>query len=172
MKGETMIPEIKKILYATDFSEEASHAFGFAATLAHHCKAKIVILHVIEELSPFAMSMIEEAVGESRLMSIMKDKETQAASAIQSRLEEFCRQTQAQYPDTPFVVEKIIVKTGHAVDQIIRHSEGDKCDLVVMGSRGQGVLADVTMGSTSRRVLRRCSKPVMIVRIPESEQGK
>ncbi|MBW2040888.1 MAG: hypothetical protein JRI76_02535, partial [Deltaproteobacteria bacterium] len=34
--------------------------------------------------------------------------------------------------------------------------------------RRHGVLADVTMGSTSRRVLRRSKKPVLIVRLPES----
>ncbi len=39
--------------------------------------------------------------------------------------------------------------------------------LVIMGSRGKGGLADVTMGSTSRRVLRRCKKPVLIVCPPE-----
>ena len=167
-----MVSEIKKILYATDFSEEAQHAFGFAVTLAHHCKAKIVVLHVIEELSPFALSMIEEAVGETRLMTIKREKETQAAAALKSRLEEFCRETQSRYPDCPFIVESIIVTTGHPVDQIIRHSEEIECDILVMGSRGQGVLADVTMGSTSRRVLRRCKKPVLIVRLPEPDKGK
>ena len=39
--------------------------------------------------------------------------------------------------------------------QIIRHSEEMDADIIVMGSRGHGMLADVTMGSTSRRVLRR-----------------
>ncbi|MEW5909503.1 MAG: universal stress protein, partial [Thermodesulfobacteriota bacterium] len=161
-----MIAEIKKILYATDFSEEAKHAFRLAATLANQCKAGIVVLHVIEELSPFALSMIEEAVGETRLMSIKREKETQTAAVLKSRLEDLCRETQTQNPDCPFVVESINVVTGHPVDQIIRFSEEIGCDMLILGSRGQGVLADVTMGSTSRRVLRRCKKPVLIVRLP------
>ncbi len=42
-------------------------------------------------------------------------------------------------------------------------------DMIVMGSHGHGMLADVTMGSTSRRVLRRCSRPVLVVRLPKEE---
>ncbi len=38
---------------------------------------------------------------------------------------------------------------------------------VITESRGKGGLADVTMGSTSRRVMRRCRKPVLIVCPPE-----
>ena len=46
-----MIPEIKKILYATDLSENARFAFGYAASLANRYGAQIVMLHVIEEIS-------------------------------------------------------------------------------------------------------------------------
>ena len=39
--------EIKKILYATDLSESAIHAFAYAVSLADHYKAGITILHVL-----------------------------------------------------------------------------------------------------------------------------
>ena len=53
-----MIPEIKNILYATDLSENARYAFGYAVSLANRCDAKITVLHVVEELSSFARSMV------------------------------------------------------------------------------------------------------------------
>ena len=59
--------------------------------------------------------------------------------------------------------------TVHPADQIVRYADEKDLDLIVIGSRGKGGLADVTMGSTSRRVLRRCSKPVLDVRLPEDE---
>lgn len=59
--------------------------------------------------------------------------------------------------------------TVHPVDQIVRYAEEKDLDLIVTGSRGKRGLADVTMGSTSRRVLRRCPKPVLDVRLPEDE---
>jgi nucleotide-binding universal stress UspA family protein len=36
-----------------------------------------------------------------------------------------------------------------------------------MGAHGHGVLADAVMGSVSRRVVRRCKKPVLVIRLPE-----
>lgn len=59
--------------------------------------------------------------------------------------------------------------TVHPVDQFVRYAQEKDLDLIVIGSRGKGGLADVTMGSTSRRVLRRCSKPLLDVRLPEDE---
>jgi hypothetical protein len=45
-------------------------------------------------------------------------------------------------------------------------------NLIVMGSHGQGMLEQVVIGSTSRRVLRRCKKPVLIVRLPENGEAQ
>ncbi|MGD8721592.1 MAG: universal stress protein, partial [Desulfobacterales bacterium] len=49
-----MLPDIKIILYATDLSENARRAFGYAASLANRYGAKIIVLHVIEDFSPSA----------------------------------------------------------------------------------------------------------------------
>ncbi len=41
--------QIKKILYATDLSETAVHAFSYAVSLANIYGASITILHVLAE---------------------------------------------------------------------------------------------------------------------------
>jgi nucleotide-binding universal stress UspA family protein len=162
-----MIPVINKILYTTDLSENARYAFGYALCLADRHDARITVIHVIEALSPFARSMVEDIVGTEKLETMRKEKESQVIDSIKRRLDEFCQQAIQEVPDCPLAVEKTIVETGHQVDRIIRHSEEMDADIIVMGSRGQGMLADVTMGSTSRRVLRRSSRPVLVVRLPE-----
>ena len=43
-----MIPEIKKILYATDLSKNSAYAFLYAVDMAKRHNARIVILHSIE----------------------------------------------------------------------------------------------------------------------------
>jgi len=53
----------------------------------------------------------------------------------------------------------------------ILYAEEMDADLIVMGSRGKGGLADVTLGSTSRRVLKRGITPVMVIRFPKGETG-
>ena len=43
--------EVKKILYATDLSENARYAFAYAVSLADLYGAKITLLHVLPEVS-------------------------------------------------------------------------------------------------------------------------
>src|SRR5210317_393650 len=55
--------QIKKILYATDLSESAVHAFSYAVSLASLYGAGITILHVLAEFpgEEFVTSMIDSA---------------------------------------------------------------------------------------------------------------
>jgi nucleotide-binding universal stress UspA family protein len=160
------IPVIKKILYTTDLSENARYAFSYAVSLAHQYNARITMLHVLEELSPTAMWMVGDIIGEKRWSTLKTEKEDSVIKALQSRLRAFCDEVSAEVHDCPFVVEKTIVETGHPVDRIIELGDAGDFDVIVMGCRGLGVLGDVMLGSTSRRVLRRCGKPVLVVRLP------
>ena len=166
-----MIPKIKHILYATDLSQNARFAFGYAASLANQYNAQITILHVLEELSPTTMLLIGDIVGEKRWSSLRSEKEQEVIAAIQKRLEDFTAAFGRETPQCPFTVNQIIVETGHPVGRIIAIAEKIDADLIVMGSHGQGMLEQVVIGSTSRRVLRRCKKPVLVVRLPENGQA-
>lgn len=66
-------------------------------------------------------------------------------------------------------IHEIIIERGNPVREILRQSEKQHCDLVIMGSRGHSTLADVMMGSITKRVLRRSKIPVLMVRLPEEE---
>ena len=167
-----MVPEIKKIVYATDLSENARYAFGYAVSLANRYDAKITVLHVVGELSSFARSMVEEILGEKRWAERIKEKEAEIIKSLKTRLDEFCNGVREKQPDCPFVIDKILVVTGHPVDQIWRHAKNVNADIIVMGSRGKGGLADVTLGSTSRRVLKRAGIPVMVIRMPRREDTR
>ena len=67
-----------------------------------------------------------------------------------------------------FTTDEIIVERDNQVEEIIKNAEERNCDLVVMGTHGQGTLADVMLGSTARRVIRRSKIPVLVVRLPEA----
>ena len=161
-----MIPEIKKILYATDLSENARYAFGYAVSLSSRYDAGITVLHVVEELSSFAQSLVEEILGEKRWADRIKEKEAEVIADLKTRLDEFCKEVRNEQPSCPFVIDQTVVLTGHPVDQIARFAKEMDADVIVMGSRGKGGLADVTLGSTSRRVLKRVITPVMVIRLP------
>lgn len=164
-----MTPEIKNILFATDLSENAHYAFEYASAIAERFGAAITILHVLEELSPSSLGLVGDIVGKERWVELKKRNEESAISSIRVRIENYYKAVNQTVSKHPSIVQRIIVKTGHPVDQIIRCAEKADCDIIVMGSRGQGMLAEAMLGSTSHRVLRRCGKPVLVVRMPGGE---
>lgn len=164
-----MFPKVKKILYTTDLSENARYAFGYAASLAVCYTASITVLHVLESLSPSAFLLVSEILGEERWSELKKQNSDQVIASIRHRIETFCDEQSCVLSDGGPMVEQIIVKPGHPVDEIVACAEKGGFDLVVMGSRGngQGALRDTLLGSTSRKVLKRCRKPVLVVSLQD-----
>ena len=164
-----MIPEIKKILYATDLSNNARYAFEYAATMAGCFGAEITVLHVLEELSPNAAAMVGDLLGEERWKDLRKRNQDQVIRSIKDRIEKFCDDMEHKLTECSFMIDSVIVEIGHPVDRIIQQAKKNTCDMIVMGYRGQGVLKEAILGSTSRGVLRRSEVPVFIIRLPKED---
>jgi nucleotide-binding universal stress UspA family protein len=164
-----VIPEIKKILYATDLSKNARYAFAYAASLANHYDAGITIIHVLEDLSPYGDSLVINIIGESKWQELRKSNERQVLETLKTRLEQFCEDVSNELPECPFIVDEAIVKVGNPAEEILREADTKDYDIVITGAHGHGILAGAMIGSTSRRVVRRCKKPVLVIRLPEDE---
>jgi len=162
-----MIPEIKRILYATDLSKNARHAFTYAATIANRFDAKITVLHVIETIPSNTEWQIVEYLGEERWKEIQKNKKQEFIESTKKNLNSFCDEMTSSFKSCPFLVDEIILKEGIPVDEILKTVDSKNCDMVVMGTHGYGMLADALIGSTARRVVKRCKKPVMVIRLPK-----
>jgi len=163
-----MIPEIKKILYTTDLSENAHYAFSYAASLANRYDAGITIMHVLEDISPTTDTLVVGIIGREKWDELRGNNEKEVLATLKSRLTEFCEDVQAELPSCPFITDDIRVTIGKPVDEILQEVENNDYDMVIMGAYGHGVLADAVIGSVSRRVVRRCKKPVLVVRLPEN----
>jgi nucleotide-binding universal stress UspA family protein len=162
---------IRNILYTTDLSDTALHAFSYAVNLANLYGASITILHVIEDQDAVEAQLagmlmqdqwaaikarhIEEAreslTGKNRSNIVVKEALAQYAENIKSGGEAH-----------QFTTDEVLVLFGDPVEKIVEASRERKCDLIVMGSHGHGILQDI-LGSTSRKVLRQSRIPVLII---------
>ncbi len=161
-----MIPDVRKILYATDLSENARHSFGYAATLSDRCGATITILHVLEELPPSTIMQVKSLMGEQWWRENMDRNRQDIVDGIRRRLEEFCEQVERKQAACFFRVADILVTEGHPVSTILKTAAENGHDLIVMGTHGHGRFQEALMGSTARRVVRRSPLPVLTVRLP------
>ena len=65
-----------------------------------------------------------------------------------------------------FVTDEVLIKRGTPAEIIVETAKKRNCDLIVMGTHGQGAIADVLIGSTAKWVVRRSPVPVLIIRDP------
>jgi nucleotide-binding universal stress UspA family protein len=170
--------KIKKILYATDLSDNALYAFAYAASLAGMYNASITFLNVIEENSNME-SQIMSYIGEERWEDIKRKNEADIRNMLTGKIKDhaefqevlkaFRKQALESDQIRNCETDEIIVVRGNPVEQIIRQSQERCCDIIVMGTYGHGTLLDAMMGSTARRVLRRSKIPVLVVRLPDEK---
>jgi nucleotide-binding universal stress UspA family protein len=163
-----MNPQIKKILYTTDLSKNASYAFIYAVDMAKRYSAKIVILHAIDpgRRISYPGSRIEEILKKSR-----EEQQKTDFEEIKKGLREFCMRIETQI-GAPCVdlVSSILVPLGHPVEEILTAADKECCDVIVLGTHGKGFLEHTFLGSVAGSVLERTRKPVFVVPLP-SEKG-
>ena len=171
--------KIKKILYATDLSENARYAFAYAVSLANLYNAQITLLHVLPEVPDVLDHHVVGYISSEHWEQIKARHFQEAREALIGKrrdhvvigevLQQFSEDAKQAKPDETFETDEIVVEHGNPVEQILKQAEEKNCDLIVMGTHGHGTLADVMIGSVARRVVRRSTKPVLVVRLPEED---
>lgn len=140
----------KKILFCTDFSENADAAFYYALNVAEgNPESQMVILHIVPEPdAQFWKSYIYE----------VEDVDKKA----QEDIEEKIRTTYlSKIPAGIRCAVKTV--TGKADQQILKVAEEESADLLVIGRGNRGGLATLFFGKITEHVARRASCPVLIV---------
>jgi nucleotide-binding universal stress UspA family protein len=171
MEENKMIPQIKKILYATDLTKNSTYAFHYAIDLARKHDAKIIIIHCVDSVSP---SIYGEGITEDvfRLLQRNKEREKEQDTAeINQLLQQFCQNIESQIgPPCVNLVSETVVKEGHPAEEILNTADTMECDVIVLGTHGKGWLKHAFLGSVASSVLERTRKPVFIIPLP-SEKG-
>ena len=139
---------IKRILVTTDFSETSQTAFTLAQQVAKKFDAEIVLLHVLDaHLPPLVFEPSGISAGEFE-----QERVTRAASRVEAygaRLGERI---------------ETMVTCGIPHVEIVKFAEDNAIDLIVMATHGRGFFSHAILGSTTERVVRRASCPVLTVR--------
>jgi len=162
---------IKKILVPTDGSDHAKNALALAADIAGKYDAEIVIIHVLMhhasayDLKPLATDL---TAGDDLLGNLDDLIETslEASSAgyggpvilpapndILQEIGELViadAKTRAASAGIAKVAAHIV--SGSPADAILDAADRENADMIVMGSRGLGKVADLLMGSVSHKV--------------------
>jgi nucleotide-binding universal stress UspA family protein len=142
---------LKTILAATDFSAHARHAADRAARLAHETGARLTLLHAVSgsALAELRQWLGAGHAGEQHLIAETRHGLEQAAADLAAARR---------------VAVHTHLGTGAAADCIGQQADALNADLLVLGARGSGFLRRLVLGTTAERLLRRTTRPLLVVR--------
>ncbi len=144
----------KRLVAATDFSEDAGNAALRAAMLASEQRAEFELLHVLNRSS---LDTLRQWI--------------RTPVDVAERLVEDVRQTltdhAARISAATGIKAGVQVKTGNVLSEILSYCEG--ANILALGARGNNSLRDALLGSTAERLLGKCRQPILIVKRPPVE---
>ncbi len=145
------MPEFKRILLPTDFSEHSLFAGKYVRMLAGLCQSEIHLLHVTENFTQF-------------------EPRVYAAEAIEGITKHFDNQSRQEL--TQLLAQdwatgqsiSIQTRAGKPATEIIRYAEENEIDLIVMSTHGRAGIGEAFIGSVAERVFRQATCPVLTIR--------
>jgi nucleotide-binding universal stress UspA family protein len=135
----------RKILVAVDGSPQSHAALRLAVDLAQRYRASLCLLHAFPHVS--------DLLGTPQYEHLLA-----ARTLIGETLLDIAR---TQVGDAALVETQLI--EGPPAPAILRVAQEEGYGLIVLGSRGQGQLAGLLLGSVSSAVVQRADCPVLVV---------
>jgi nucleotide-binding universal stress UspA family protein len=149
MNAQVTAETFRKILFCTDFSDNADFAFDFAIDAARRRPGAILyLIHVLAEPdAQFWKSYIYE----------VENVDSMAKAEINRKIE-------TDYlPRIPAGVElRTVFRIGKPDKQILSFAKEEQVDLIVLGRQGRGL---VFFGNVATKVAKNAEVPVLIVPI-------
>lgn len=159
-----MLPQVQKILYATDLSESAKNALGYALSIAKQYQADLMLLHVIPDWArniTLASGLDFATIyNEDTWLKIKDEVLKNSMKHAKERIESACVDYKQEL-EAVGVAASVHVQTGHPVRTILQFA--NEADLIVMGTYGHSKLGSIFAGSVAQGVISKSPVPVLVV---------
>jgi nucleotide-binding universal stress UspA family protein len=135
---------LQHVLFATDFSDTADHAFSNLEELVRQGCRRITLIHVQDEsrIGGHLHDRLEEfnRIGEGRLERLATRLGQLGATDVRIRL--------------PY---------GFPKQEILKEAEAEGYSLILMGSQGRGYFGDILLGSLAHHISRHAPIPTLLI---------
>ncbi len=142
---------LKNILVATDLSSPARQAAERAARIAGATGAQLRLVHA---LNAGMAAQLQQLLGMGSALESTLIEQTQ--QELQTLALELAAERQVPVGQA--------LLHGNVADQVNREAEAMQADLVVLGARGKDFLRRLMLGSTAERLLRKSTRPMLVVK--------
>ena len=147
-----------RILVPVDGSAPSNHGLEEAMKLASLTGARLLLLHVVDELSA-AMSMAGFATVSTDVFALLKEGGEQVLKQAREEVE------RRNLPVQTMLIENF---SGRLCDVVAEQVKKWGADLLVLGSHGRRGVGRLVLGSDAEQIIRTSLVPVLVVRASET----
>jgi universal stress protein E len=161
----------ERILVAVDFSESSEAALKQAVWLARRTGASITLAHVLQTLrSPVTSEADPKMDMLTDLWMNAGESQAEFEAAARKETDAKMRRMIEQRADSIEVQTRIFI--GSSFAEIVYAVKYERYDLVLAGTRGLAQWEQFLVGSTAKRLIRKCPSSVWIVKAEHVGQPK
>jgi nucleotide-binding universal stress UspA family protein len=145
--------ELKQILAATDFSDQAGRAVERAALLAREHGATLHLVHVVPVIS---WKMFGRTLVEHPLIT-----EKHLVDAARHRLDQLTVDVHQRHA----IDVRCSIEIGRPHQRIAEYARNQGIDLTVLGPHAESLMRDLFVGTTARNFLHKGRQPALIAQV-------
>lgn len=150
----------RNILVAVDGSEISNRALQEAIKLAKEQKAKLRLVHVVDE-SPAYMALDDATLADPSLIETIQKALREAGQNVLSKCAAMVAEAGIEPETTMKLVEALGVRIHDAIEE---EAVRWPADLIVIGTHGRRGFRRLLLGSVAEGVVRASTKPVLLIR--------
>lgn len=154
LKKSSLKPLIKKILVPIDFTPSSQKAIDYSISLAKVFNSKIELIHVVEPMSYASDVVFNQATYP--LVDIEYKK------FDDEKLRKLVSELKTKYDKISFHSS-----IGLPYSEVVDYSKTQKVDLIVLGTHPKNSIEKLFFGSTTEKILRNSSCPILILNLEE-----
>ncbi|MCD4807853.1 MAG: universal stress protein [Methanococcoides sp.] len=139
----------KKVMVATDGSEQNKKAISYGIEFAKLSGAKLYVVYVVDTA---AFASIPMDAGWEMMYELLETEGKDASNQV------------VELGEAQGLEIESAVLEGHPSNEIIEFAEGNDIDMIVIGTLGKSGLDRFLLGSVAEKVTRNSKVPVLVVR--------
>ncbi len=154
---------MNKILIAVDNTKGTKEMFEKTLEICKRINPETIILVYVEKFE--GSSLMDDMLGDAELSELKKElKGTDIKKALDKKADSILNYYKKAFQSTHSFPEiKTVVRTGHPAEEIIKASQDESADMIIIGTRGKRV-GHFFIGSVSREVVNKASVSVLLVK--------
>jgi nucleotide-binding universal stress UspA family protein len=132
----------RRVMVTTDFSPDTAHALKYAFSIAGENQAHLTVLHVLEEMKAITSAQYRR--------QLTRDVQRKLSKLVPDDVKVWCEVEEAVEAGSPY----------HAILMTLKKR---RIDLLVMNTHGKGMLDRALLGSTTERIVKGATCPVLLI---------